>query len=203
MAKFIVRRFFLLLLTMLLVSMAVFLITESSPGNVARNVLGAFVTPEQEASFLAQVGLDKPVHTRYIHWLFGSDWGASRKVGMPLKRITTEDGFEEWWAVRSDGALVRWKLEGEDLYAIAMLASVGVETRYKNNEKWQTNANGESFFWGVDDQNHVVKWGKGTDQKVWTFIVGTGWMESSGGPIEYIPLKKGFIREMRIKYVDT
>lgn len=194
MAKFIVRRFFLLLLTMLLVSMAVFLITESSPGNVARNVLGAFVTPEQEASFLAQVGLDKPVHTRYIHWLFGSDWGASRKLGMPLKRITTEDGFEEWWAVRSDGALVRWKLEGEDLYAIAMLASVGVETRYKNNEKWQTNANGESFFWGVDDQNHVVKWGKGTDQKVWTFIVGTGWMESSGGPIEYIPLKKGFIR---------
>jgi len=194
MAKFIVRRFFLLLLTMLLVSVAVFLITESSPGNVARNVLGAFVTPEQEASFLAQVGLDKPVYVRYFHWLFGSDWTAARKVGMPLKRITTEDGFQEWWAVRSDGALVRWKLEGEDLYAVARLASVGVETRYKNNEKWQTNASGESIFWGVDDQNHVVKWGKGTDKKVWTFIVGTGWMESSGGPMEYIPLKKGFLR---------
>jgi peptide/nickel transport system permease protein len=54
---------------MLLVSVAVFLIAESSPGNVARNVLGAFVTPEQEASFLAQVGLDKPVYTRYFYWL--------------------------------------------------------------------------------------------------------------------------------------
>ena len=53
MAKFIVRRFFLLLLTMLLVSMAVFLITEASPGNVAKNVLGAFITPEQEASLRA------------------------------------------------------------------------------------------------------------------------------------------------------
>jgi len=194
MAKFIVRRILLLLLTMVLVSIAVFLITESSPGNVARNVLGAFVTPEQEASFLAQVGLDKPFYVRYLYWLFGSDWSASRKVGMPLKRITTEEGFEEWWAVRSDGALVRWKLEGEDLIAVAKLRSLGVETRYKNNEQWTEEESGRSYFWGVDDQNHVVRWEKGADIKVWTFIVGTGWMKSTGGPVEYIPLKKGFIR---------
>jgi peptide/nickel transport system permease protein len=194
MAKFIVRRILLLLLTMVLVSIAVFLITESSPGNVARNVLGAFVTPEQEASFLAQVGLDKPFYVRYLYWLFGSDWSASKKVGMPLKRITTEDGFEEWWAVRSDGALVRWRLEGEDLIAVAKLRSLGVETRYKNNEQWTEEDSGRSYFWGLDDQNHVVRWEKGADIKVWTFIVGTGWMESTGGPVEYIPLKKGFIR---------
>ncbi len=194
MAKFIVRRMLLLLLTMMIVSLAVFLITESSPGNVARNVLGAFVTPEQEASFLAQVGLDKPVYVRYFYWLMGSDWSASRRVGMPLKRIITADGFEEWWAVREDKALVRWKLEGENLVAIAKLTSVGVETKYKNNEKWQTEANGKSTFWGIDEQNHAVRWEKGTDKKVWTFIIGTGWMESSGGPMEYIPLKKGFLR---------
>ncbi len=194
MAKFIVRRILLLLLTMLLVSVAVFLITESSPGNVARNVLGAFVTPEQEASFLAQVGLDKPVYVRYLYWLVGSDWSARSKVGMPLRRIKTADGFEEWWAVRDDGALVRWKLEGEDLIAVARLESVGVDTKYKNNEKWYTDENGRSTFWGIDEQNHAVLWEKGTDRKVWTFIVGTGWMESSGGPLEYIPLKKGFIR---------
>jgi peptide/nickel transport system permease protein len=194
MAKFIIRRIFLLLLTMILVSLAVFLITESSPGNVARNVLGAFVTPAQEASFLAQVGLDKPVHVRYFYWLMGSDWSASGKVGLPLKRITTADGFEEWWAVRDDGALLRWKLEGENLIGIARLKSVGIETRYKNNEKWLTDATGKSTFWGIDEQNHAVRWEKGTDKKVWTFIVGTGWMESSGGPMEYIPLKKGFLR---------
>ncbi len=193
MAKFIVRRFFLLLLTMLLVSVAVFLITESSPGNVARNVLGAFVTPEQEASFLAQMGLDKPIYVRYLSWLIGNDWYASGKVGLPLKRITTEDGFDEWWAVREDKALVRWKLRGEDLIAITKLR-VGVLNEYKNNERWQTEDTGRSLFWGVDDQNHVVLWEKGTDRKVWTFVMGTGWMESSGGPVEYIPLKKGFIR---------
>ena len=194
MLKFILRRFFLLLLTMFLVSVAVFLIAESSPGNVARNVLGAFVTPEQEASFLAQVGLDKPVYTRYFYWLLGSDWSSSKKVGLPLKRITTEDGFDEWWAIRKDGALLRWRLEGDNLVAIAKLPSIGAISEYKNNERWRTDKKGVSTFWGVDDQNHVVRWEKGTDQKVWTFVVGTGWMESSGGPVEYIPLKKGFIR---------
>jgi len=193
MAKFIVRRFFLLLLTMILVSIAVFLITESSPGNVARNVLGSFVTPEQEKSFLAQMGLDKPVYTRYLYWLLGSDWYASRKVGLPLKRITTEEGFEEWWAVRGDGALIRWKLKGEDLIAEARLFE-GTTSEYFNNERWHTDEQGVSTFWGVDTQNHVVRWEKGSDIKVWTFVMGTGWMETTGGPVEYIPLKKGFIR---------
>ena len=193
MAKFIVRRFLLLLLTMLLVSVAVFLITESSPGNVARNVLGAFVTPEQEASFLAQMGLDTPIHLRYLYWLVGSDWHASRKVGLPLRRITTRKGFVEWWAVREDGVLVRWKLQGEDLIAEAKTVD-GTLNEYKDNERWRTTAEVQDIFWGVDNQNHVVKWGKGTDRKVWTFVMGTGWMESSGGPVDYIPLKKGFVR---------
>jgi len=193
MAKFIVRRFFLLLLTMVLVSVAVFLISESSPGNVARNVLGSFVTPEQEASFLAQMGLDKPVYTRYMYWLLGSDWHASRKVGLPLRRITTKEGFEEWWAVREDGALIRWKLQGEDLIAIVRLAH-GTISEYFNNERWRRDEQGVSSFWGLDTQNHVVKWEKDSDQRVWTFVIGTGWMETTGGPVQYIPLKKGFIR---------
>ena len=193
MAKFIVRRFFLLLLTMVLVSAAVFLISESSPGNVARNVLGSFVTPEQEASFLAQMGLDKPVYMRYMYWLLGSDWHASRKVGLPLRRITTKEGFEEWWAVREDGALIRWKLQGEDLIAIVRLAH-GTISEYFNNERWRRDEQGVSSFWGLDTQNHVVKWEKDSDQRVWTFVMGTGWMETTGGPVQYIPLKKGFIR---------
>ncbi len=193
MAKFIVRRFLLLILTMFLVSMAVFLITESSPGNVARNVLGAFVTPEQEASFLAQMGLDKPIYLRYLYWLTGSDWLASRKVGLPLKRITTKKGFVEWWALREDGALLRWKLQGEDLIAIVNLGE-GLINEYVNNERWRVDEEGVSSFWGVDSQNHVVKWEKGREQKVWTFVMGTGWMETTGGPVSYIPLKKGFIR---------
>ncbi len=193
MAKFIVRRFFLLLLTMFLVSIAVFLITESSPGNVAKNVLGAFITEEQEESFLAQMGLDKPVYIRYIYWLMGSDWLADDKVNMPLIRTISEDGFVDWWAKKKDGSLIHWKLSGEDLIAIEKTPE-GEIKEYKDNDRWITNDEGISTFWGIDTQGHAVKWEKGSDVKVWSFVIGTGWMETTGGPMEYIPLKKGFIR---------
>ena len=136
MAKFIVRRLLLMLLTMLIVSVVVFLITEAAPGNVARNVLGIHITPEQEASFLAQTGLDKPIYQRYFNWLMGSDWQAARRVGMPLKQITTEDGFKEWWAVGEDGALIRWKLEGEDLVAQRRRPDGSVEEAV-DNARWR------------------------------------------------------------------
>jgi len=193
MAQFIVRRLLLLLLTMLLVSIAVFLITEASPGNVARNVLGAFITQEQEASFLAQMGLDKPVYLRYLYWLIGNDWVARRKIGLPLRRITSEEGFDEWWAADEDGALLRWKLEGDNLVAIRR-APNGSVREFSANERWKRDVQGVYTFWGVDTRNHAVRWERGSVRKSWTFIVGTGWMESTGAPAEYIPLKKGLIR---------
>ncbi len=136
MAKFIVRRVLLMLLTMLIVSVIVFLITEASPGNVARNVLGIHITLEQEASFLAQTGLDQPLLERYLNWLIGSDWRAAARVGMPLTRIATPDGFQEWWAVEPDGTLIRWKLQGDDLIA-QRRQSDGTIVEAKDNARWQ------------------------------------------------------------------
>ena len=135
MAKFIVRRLLLMLLTMVLVSVAVFAITESAPGNVARNVLGIHITPAQEASFLAQTGLDKPMLERYFSWLVGTDWRAARQVGLPMKQITTEDGFREWWAME-ESTLIRWSMEGEDLIARRRQPDGSVE-EVVENERWR------------------------------------------------------------------
>jgi peptide/nickel transport system permease protein len=136
MAKFIIRRLLLMLLTMLFVSIAVFLITEAAPGNVARNVLGIHITPEQETSFMAQTGLDKPLPERYFSWLVGSDWRAARKIGLPVRQITTEDGFKEWWAVNRDSTLIRWKMEGEDLIAQLRQPDGSIQEELQN-ERWQ------------------------------------------------------------------
>jgi len=190
---FILRRFLLLLLTMVLVSMAVFIIAESSPGNIAKNVLGAFITPEQEASFLIQNGLDKPMVVRYMYWVAGNDWIARRKLDMPLKKITTEKGFDEWWAIKKDQSLVYWKVDGDDLIAINLLPD-GSRKKVKDNQRWKTIDGGKQEFWGLDNQNHAVRWVKGETKEVWAFVMGKGWMKSSGGPKEYIPLKKGFLR---------
>ncbi|MCG8338032.1 MAG: ABC transporter permease [Proteobacteria bacterium] len=178
---------------MFMVSIAVFLIVESSPGNIAKNILGAFITPEQEASFLKQMGLDKPVTTRYLTWLTGSDWVAEDKVGMPLKRIITERGFVEWWAKNEEGQLIRWKLEGDSLIAVVKQSN-GEIIEKPDDSRWQVDKNGISSFWGIDTNNHAVLWEKGSDNEVWNFIVGTGWKKTTGGPIDYIPLKKGFLR---------
>ncbi len=136
MAKFIIRRLLLMLLTMLVVSIAVFLITEAAPGNVARNVLGIHITPEQEASFLNQQGLDEPFFVRYVNWLIGTDWQASRKIGLPVKKISTEEGFKEWWAVDGDGTFIRWEMEGEDLIAQRRQPDGSIEESL-DNERWE------------------------------------------------------------------
>jgi ABC-type dipeptide/oligopeptide/nickel transport system permease component len=136
MAKFIVRRLLLMLLTMAIVSVAVFAITSAAPGNVARNVLGIEVTPEQEASFLAQNGLDKPVYLRYLYWLAGTDWRATAVTGFPLREIATSEGFLEWWAVDKDGSLIRWRLQGEDLI-IERRQPDGKVVEATDNGRWQ------------------------------------------------------------------
>lgn len=193
MAVFIIRRFILLVITMVLVSMGVFLLSESSPGNVARTMLGSFVTEEQEASFMAQLGLDKPLALRYVYWFTGSDWHARFKMGLPLKRITSVEGYNEWWAIGEERTLLRWKLQGDDLVTIVR-APDGTTQEIVDNNRWQTDTKGRMYFWGVDNQNHAVRWIKGKDIKAWTYVMGHGWRESSGAPEEYIPLKKGFIR---------
>ncbi len=195
MVKFIVRRLGFMLLTMLLVSIAVFAITEIAPGNIARNILGAFATPQQEASFLAQLGLDQPLYIRYLNWLVGSDWRAERFVGLPLRRIKkpgTE--FYEWWAVEADGSLVRWKMEGEDLIALRLQPD-GTAVESIDNDRWQTDEKGVSTFWGVDTHNHAVMWEKGAEQTYWMRAKGAGWwVEQSGGARRYIPLQRGLLR---------
>lgn len=195
MAKFIVRRLGFMLLTMFIVSIAIFAVSEIAPGNIARNILGPFATPEQEASFLAQLGLDQPLHIRYITWLVGSDWRAERMVGMPLRRIKkpgTE--FYEWWAVEPDGTLVRWKLDGEDLIALRRQPD-GTAEESLDNDRWQEDETGVSAFWGVDTHNRAVMWEKGGGQTYWMRAKAAGWwVEQPGGARGYIPLLRGLLR---------
>jgi peptide/nickel transport system permease protein len=193
MVKFIVRRLSTMGLTMLIVSIVVFVVTEVVPVNVARNILGVFVTPQQEESFREQLGLNRPLYIRYISWLVGSDWQAQRLTGMPLRRIKqTGKDFYEWWALDRDGTMVRWKLEGEDLIAVRLRPDGTVEESLDNG-RWQTDEHGVSTFWGVDTANHAVMWQKGAQETSWT-MAGGWWVGEAGGAKRYIPLQQGMLR---------
>jgi peptide/nickel transport system permease protein len=69
MARFLLRRFALALITLFLVSIIVFAVSSVLPGNVGRNVLGGFATPASVAQLNHQLGVDRPLYTQYASWI--------------------------------------------------------------------------------------------------------------------------------------
>ena len=66
---FIMRRLGAMVLTMLVVSILLFLLLEISPGNVATKVLGPYSSDEQRAIWLEENGYNDPLPLRYVRWL--------------------------------------------------------------------------------------------------------------------------------------
>jgi peptide/nickel transport system permease protein len=196
MALYIIRRLLTLLFTMVIVSIVVFAVVEIAPGNVARNILGAYATPEQEKSMENQLGLDRPIVARYINWLLGSDWQARSAMGLPVREIVVEQGtqarYRQWWAVDRQGNLLQWKIAGQDLVKLIRQPD-GTVTETPDNEAWKEGPNGEQYFWGVDTGNRIAKWVKGQGGVEYRLEY-SGWIETAGSPVDYIPLSKGLVR---------
>lgn len=77
-------------LTLLIVSAAVFFITAMLPGDAAQMILGQNATPETVAALREQLGLNQPLLTRYLSWLYGliqGDFGISYASHMPVKQL--------------------------------------------------------------------------------------------------------------------
>jgi peptide/nickel transport system permease protein len=76
-----------MLITMVIVSILVFAITEILPVSVARIILGQFATDEQVQTLHQQMGLDRPAPVRYLEWIQGvvtGDLGTSTQFGGPV-----------------------------------------------------------------------------------------------------------------------
>ncbi len=164
MARYIVRRLLTMALTMIVVSILVFAIVEIAPGNVARNILGAYATLEQEQSMQNQLGLDRSILVRYVSWLVGSDWQARSKIGLPLKEIVISQGvvqnYRQWWAVEADGSLVQWDvLEGKLVKLVRQ--DTGSTIQVVDDQEWKVDEQGRKYFWGLDNANRAALWVQG------------------------------------------
>ncbi|MBS3788687.1 ABC transporter permease [Candidatus Bipolaricaulota bacterium] len=71
MIGYITRKFIALVLTLVLVSLVIFLVLRLLPGDPAQLVLGINASPESLSRLRAQLGLNKPLHLQYIDWLRG------------------------------------------------------------------------------------------------------------------------------------
>lgn len=94
MARYIIRRTLLLLLTLLLTSIIIFALTQLLPGDVAKLVLGREAGDATIAEFNARFGLDDSIPMQYVNWLTGfvsGDWGTSYAAGNPpVRPLVTE-----------------------------------------------------------------------------------------------------------------
>lgn len=70
-------------LTLFIVSMVIFAVTELLPGDVAVMILGSEATDDTLAALRTQLGLDRPAPARYVAWLTGAargDFGESLRM---------------------------------------------------------------------------------------------------------------------------
>jgi peptide/nickel transport system permease protein len=195
MVKFLVRRVLFLILTLFAVSIAIFAISEIAPGNIAINSLGNTITPQQEASFNAQNGLDQPALTRYVRWMIGSDWQAAARLGTPVQRYYDPGNDRyNWWGVGADGVLYQnFSKDGNSIWRLELQQDGSTREVELGPDAWQTDKDGFQTFWGVDQEGHAAMWVKGAQLESWT-LTKASWKNSKGAPSLYIPLQYGLLR---------
>src|SRR6201993_1043662 len=73
MFAYIVRRLFLMLLTLLGISIVIFFLLRIVPGNIVDILFAAagYVDPADKANLERQLGVDQPLVIQYLHWING------------------------------------------------------------------------------------------------------------------------------------
>ncbi len=85
--RFVLKRIALGLLTLFVVSLLIFAVTQALPADPAEAILGREATPEALAELRAEFGLDKPIVVQYTNWLTGvlsGDLGTSYATSTPI-----------------------------------------------------------------------------------------------------------------------
>lgn len=91
--KFYLKKFFTLIITLILVSVLTFLAFNLIPGDPAMLILGTEATPESLAALHAQLGLDQSLPMRYAAWLGGmlhGNLGTSIQYSKPVGGLIAE-----------------------------------------------------------------------------------------------------------------
>jgi peptide/nickel transport system permease protein len=92
-ARFILRRLGLIVLTMFLASVLLFVLMRILPGNIASVILGQFATKAAIANLSAQMGLNRPLVVQYFSWLWGfitGHWGTSYTMNVSIMPLVFE-----------------------------------------------------------------------------------------------------------------
>ncbi len=93
MGRYVAKRIGLSLVTLVIVSLIVFAISNVLPGDVGRSILGRGATDEQVAALDHQLGYDEPLPQRYRDLVSGyatGDWGTSPVLNTEVRPLVLE-----------------------------------------------------------------------------------------------------------------
>src|SRR6202022_1785373 len=89
-ARFLLKRFALALVTLVVLSVLVSAASQLLPGDIGRNVLGPFASPNDVKALNHQLGVDQPILVQYVDWigkLVHGDLGMSLEYQVPVSSL--------------------------------------------------------------------------------------------------------------------
>lgn len=90
MIRYISRRLVAMVITLFVISVIIFVMSEVMPVDPARSILGQYTTDEAVAALRIKMELDHPLVERYVKWLSRTvrgDLGESYRLGLEIKPI--------------------------------------------------------------------------------------------------------------------
>ena len=185
---YIVHRLFSMAITLFLISIITFTVTNILPGDVAMMIMGTQSNPEALANLRENLGLNDPLVYQYGRWIIGmltGEWGNSLLFKMPIGPILLQK-------MTASGLIVLLSM----IIALALAVPLGVWSAvYKN--KWQDTVSSSAsivgvslpdFFWGI--------------MLILLFARALGWLPSSGfvdpGEDFLLALKHAFLPSLAL-----
>ena len=163
---YIVHRLFSMAITLFLISIITFTVTNILPGDVAMMIMGTQSNPEALENLRENLGLNDPLVYQYSRWILGmltGDWGSSLLFKMPIGPILLQK-------MTASGLIVLLSM----IIALTLAVPLGVWSAvYKN--QWQDTVGSSAsivgvslpdFFWGI--------------MLILLFARALGWLPSSG-----------------------
>jgi peptide/nickel transport system permease protein len=90
MARFLLRRFALAIVTLFFLSVLIFGASQLLPGDIGRNVLGPFASVNDVRQLDHQLGVDQPIYIQYLNWvakLLQGNLGTSLEYQVPVASL--------------------------------------------------------------------------------------------------------------------
>ncbi|SEN89734.1 peptide/nickel transport system permease protein [Pseudorhodobacter antarcticus] len=182
---YVLNRLLSVILTLFLITLITFAITNILPGDVAMMIMGTQSNPEALAGLRQSLGLNDPLLVQYGRWVGGmltGDWGDSLIFKKPIAELLSQK-------IVASAIIVVMSMT----IALALAIPLGVWAAV-HRDKWQDTASSSTallgvslpdFFWGIVMILVFARW--------------LGWFPSSG----FVDPSENFVRALRHAFLPS